>query len=74
TDPKTTPKTTPKTEAAILVLIAVNPCRTKADLAKELNLTIDGIKYSIKKLTKRGVLRWTGSSKCGHWEVNEECS
>jgi ATP-dependent DNA helicase RecG len=63
-------KTTPKIEAAILALITVNPHLTKVDLAKELKLTVDGIKYSIKKLTKSGVLRWTGSSKSGHWKID----
>jgi len=74
TDPKTTPKTTPKTEAAILALIQANPRLTKTDLAKELNLTVDGIKYTIKKLTKSGILRWNGSSKNGQWKVNEKQS
>ncbi|MBI4350780.1 MAG: winged helix-turn-helix transcriptional regulator, partial [Elusimicrobia bacterium] len=66
------PKTTPKTEAEILALIAVNPSLTKADLAKELNLTVDGIKYSIKKLTKKGALRWSGPSKTGQWALNSQ--
>ena len=71
TDPKTDPKTTPKTEAAILALLTANPRLRKADLAKELSLTFTGIKYSIMKLTKSGVLRWVGSSKSGQWKINE---
>ena len=71
TDPKTDPKTTPKTEAAILALLTANPRLRKADLAKELSLTFTGIKYSIMKLTKSGVLRWVGSSKSGKWKINE---
>ncbi|MDO8806022.1 MAG: winged helix-turn-helix transcriptional regulator [Elusimicrobiota bacterium] len=72
TTPKTTLKTTPKTEGAILALLTADPRLRKADLARELSLTFTGIKYSIMKLTKSGVLRWTSSSKSGHWKVNKK--
>lgn len=67
----TTPKTTPKTDEKIIVLIKQNPGITKEKLAEILGITLDGIKYHIKRLNKSGVIRWKGSSKGGHWEVVE---
>lgn len=67
--PQTTLKTTPKTDEAILVLVKQNARITKEDLAKQLRLTLDGVKYHIKKLRKDNILKWIGPSKSGHWEV-----
>ena len=66
---KTTPKTTPKTDDKILAFIEQNQRITKEELAQQLNITIDGVKYHIKKLKKDNVVGWTGSSKGGHWKI-----
>ena len=66
---KTTLKTTPKSAERIIALIKHNPSITKEELARELQLTVDGVKYHIRKLTKKGVLVWEGSSKAGRWTV-----
>jgi len=65
---KTTPKTTPKTDDKILAFIEQNQRITKEELAQQLNITIDGVKYHIKKLKKDNVVGWTGSSKGGTLE------
>ena len=70
--PKTTPKTTPKTRGNIIALIKENPNIIKEELAKRLNITEDGIKYHIKKLKKKNIIRWKGPSKGGHWEIIKE--
>ncbi|MDO9513487.1 MAG: ATP-binding protein [Elusimicrobiota bacterium] len=69
TTPKTTLKTTPKKLREILALINKNKAIKKEDIAQELGITIDGVKYHIKKLRKEGVMKWVGSSKGGHWEI-----
>ena len=66
---KTTPKTTPKTHDAILHLIRQDPGITKDEIAGHLNITLDGVKYHIRKLTKEGIISWKGPSKGGRWEI-----
>jgi ATP-dependent DNA helicase RecG len=68
----TTPKTTPKTGDEILLLIRQNPGITKEEIAVHLNITLDGVKYYIRKLTKEGIISWKGPSKRGHWEIKPE--
>ena len=72
TTPKTTPKTTLKTGDEILLLIRQNPGITKEEIAGHLNITLDGVKYHIRKLTKVGIISWKGPSKGGHWEIQPD--
>lgn len=65
----TTLKTTLKTEDKILALIKENQKITKEELAKQLHITTDGIKYHIKKLRKKKIILWKGPSKNRHWEI-----
>lgn len=69
---ETTLKTTLKTEDKILELIKQNPKYTKEDLARQLDVTIDGVKYHIKKLRKKGLLKRIGPAKGGHWKIIEK--
>ena len=69
TTPKTTLKTTPKTNEMLLILIKQNSQITKEELAKELGITVNGVKYHIKKLRNKKYILWIGPSKGGHWEV-----
>ena len=64
---KTTGKTTGKTKD-ILSVLSVSPESTIPELAQELNLTEDGIRYHLKKLKEQGLLKRIGK-KGGHWEV-----
>jgi len=65
----TTPKTTLKTRDEILFLIRQNPVITKEEIARQLNITLEGVKYHIRKLTKKSIISWKGPSKRGCWEI-----
>ena len=69
TTPKTTSKTTPKNEDRILLLINENSSISKEKIAKEIGVTIDGVKYYIKKFKNKGVLKWIGPPRGGRWKV-----
>ncbi len=34
-----------------------------------LDITIDGVKYQIKKLKKEGLVNWVGGDWGGHWDL-----
>ena len=67
-DNKTTTKTT--NEDLIIAMIRNNPQISAEEMAEELELSVNGIRYYIKKLKKEGVLVRVGSTKKGHWEIN----
>jgi ATP-dependent DNA helicase RecG len=62
-------KTKVKTGDLVLDLIKANPSIAREEMAKALNLTIDGIDWNIRKLKKEGKLKRIGPDKGGHWEV-----
>lgn len=66
---KTVQITTQKTVQKIIALIRQNPGITRQELAMELGLTDSGIKYHLKKMQDKGLLRRVGPDKGGHWEV-----
>ena len=71
TTQRTTQKTTQRTTQKIIALIRQNPEITRQELAMELGITEDGIKYHLKKMLDRGLLRRVGPDKGGYWEVIE---
>jgi len=66
---KTTQETTQKTPQKIVALIRQKPEITRQELAAELGITDSGVKYHLKKMQDRGVLRRVGPDKGGHWEL-----
>lgn len=66
---KTRVKTRVKTREKILELIGSNPNITNQELADELELTVKGIEWQIKKLKENGNLVRIGSARSGYWEV-----
>jgi ATP-dependent DNA helicase RecG len=78
---KTTQKTKVKTKTetkvetkvekreSIIELIKNNPSITREELAKKLNLTIEGIDWNLRKLKKDNRLKRVGPNKGGYWEV-----
>ncbi|MDR2849152.1 MAG: putative DNA binding domain-containing protein [Verrucomicrobiota bacterium] len=79
---KTTPITTPKNRrknsqqtvwktVVILERIRHTPSVSMGQLAKEVGITEDGIKWYISKLKTKGRIRRVGSDKGGRWEVIE---
>ncbi|MCD4745569.1 MAG: putative DNA binding domain-containing protein [Bacteroidales bacterium] len=67
---KTTTKTTGKQDL-ILEAIKNNKHITAKQLANELSLTEEGIRYHIKKLKKAKLINYIGPAKGEHWEVND---
>ena len=77
TTDKTTDKTTDRTtdkalsdmEKAILDIIFADPGISQKEMAKRIDLSVDGIRYHTDKLKKRGVIKRVGGKKTGRWEV-----
>jgi len=66
----TTAKTTGKTTAKrILALLRSDPEISLAAVADRVGLTVDGVRYHIRKLKAAGAVRRVGSSRAGRWEV-----
>lgn len=57
------------TQEQILRLLRLQPSITRKELAEKISLSSDGIKYHLAKLKSTGVIRHTGSTKAGRWEV-----
>ena len=71
TTPETT-ETTPETsEDRIFWAIKMSPTITVSELANMTGLSIDGVKWNLRKLKSLGKLRRVGHTKGGHWEVLE---
>ena len=66
---ETTLKTTLKTTPKIIELIRNNPKITRDELAQQCGITLDGIKWQVKQLKDKGIIRHVGSRKDGHWEI-----
>ena len=66
---RATGKTTEKTTERILRLIVANPHITTEELARECNMTTDGVYYHTKRLREKGVLIREGGRKEGHWVI-----
>jgi ATP-dependent DNA helicase RecG len=66
---KAAQKTTQKTTQKVMGLIRHNPEITRRELAIELGITDSGVKYHLKKMQAKGLIRRVGPDKGGHWEV-----
>ena len=53
----------------ILKQVRDNPKITRNELAAILNLTPDGIKYHLQKMSKNGLIIRKGSTRNGYWEI-----
>ena len=72
--PNTTPvlpQYYPNTAQRILEAIKENPHITKRELSEKLGISLNGIKYHIKKLNGDGVLKREGTNRSGKWIVIE---
>lgn len=65
---KTTTKTTMKQEA-IIGVIAANPHISAKEMAKQLNLSVNGVRYHLAKMRQAGLIRYEGSAKLGQWII-----
>ena len=64
-----TPKTT---QEKIVHYLKKEPEMTRRGLAEKLDMSADGIKYHLKKLRDKGLIRHIGPKKGGYWEVIDE--
>jgi predicted HTH transcriptional regulator len=62
-------ETTQKTTQKILSLIKQKSDITRQELAEACGISSDGIKWQLKKLQEKGVIRRVGPDKGGHWEI-----
>ena len=65
----TTQKTAQITTQKILDMIAANPSISRKELATQVGITADGIKYHLANLQKNGRLKRIGPDKGGHWKI-----
>jgi ATP-dependent DNA helicase RecG len=72
---KTTQKTAQKTtqkQTDILAYLSKNPKAGRDEIAQNIKgITESGVKYNLKALQDKGLLKRVGSAKGGHWEVIE---
>ncbi len=69
TTAETITKTISKEAEKILKVLAENNRFSAQQLARMLGLSVSGVRYHLKLLTKKSLIRRVGSSKTGHWEV-----
>jgi len=76
TTPKTTQKTIQKTDQKttqkIIHLITQKPDITRQQMAQTLGLSDAGMKYHLRKMQEKNIIRRVGPDKGGHWEVVEK--
>lgn len=57
-------------QTAILDYLRKNPKASRLDLAEKIDgVTEDGVKYNLKALQQKGILKRVGPDKGGHWEI-----
>lgn len=66
---KTTGKL-PEKEEKIIAILQKNPRITQPELAKQVGLSVDGVRYVIKKLKASGILSRIGSKRSGSWQIH----
>ena len=66
---QTVGETVGETARGILIRIKENPYVTREELSKQLNITVRGVEYNLRKLKKMGILVREGSTKSGKWIV-----
>ncbi len=65
----TTQNATQKTTQKLISLIAQKPDITREQLAQALGITDNGVKYHLRNMQKRNLIRRVGPDNGGHWEV-----
>ena len=57
------------TQEKILKLVKENPKITQNEMAKLIGISRDGIAYNINLLKQKGMIKRSGSTKSGNWEI-----
>ena len=53
----------------IVDFIKENPKITRIELANKLNITVDGVKYNLKKLIDNDIIERIGPDNGGYWSI-----
>ena len=69
TTQKTTQNTTQNTTQKILAAMEDNPNVTISELSEICGITVDGVKWQLRNLTKTGRIVRIGGDRGGYWEV-----
>lgn len=56
----------------IMQMVKENPKVKRKEIADRLGMTIDGVRYHLKKLTVSGVLMFEGNSRTGQWIILDD--
>lgn len=67
---KTTPKTTPKT--SILSLIKEDNTISKEKISELTGLSVEGVRYHLRKLKEEVGLKWVGNPRNGYWSIDKK--
>lgn len=62
-------ETTQKTTQKIIEFMRQNPSISRDEMAKLCGITPDGIKWQLKQMQTKGIIRRVGPDKGGHWET-----
>jgi ATP-dependent DNA helicase RecG len=71
TTQNTAQKTTQNTTQKILELIEFNPRITRKEMAREIDISENGIKYNLNKLKDKGIIIRKGTLRAGFWEIRQ---
>jgi len=66
---ETIQNTAQTTDQKIIALIERRPDVTRQELAKAIGITDSGVKYQLKRMQERELIRRVGPDRGGHWEV-----
>lgn len=70
TTTQTTTQTLSDVQIAIIEYIDAHPYASRKEIAANINdITENGVKYHLKKLQEKGVIKRIGADFGGHWEV-----
>lgn len=69
TTTQTTTQTLSETQLSILEYLHIHPMASRKEVAANMNMTENGIKYHIQKLQQKGFVKRVGADFGGHWEV-----
>ena len=72
TTTQTTTQTLSDVQIAIIEYIHTHPHASRKEIAANINdITENGIKYHLKKLQEKGIIKRVGADFGGHWVVND---
>jgi ATP-dependent DNA helicase RecG len=69
TTQETTQEKADTTQKIILEILKNKPETTQRELAKIIGISMNGVKYHIQKMSKKGIIKHAGPTKAGKWVI-----